>query len=164
VITDSDGMLYDNGECTDVQLPSKLMDNFGGILCLPDGVFFLGDRDYGSRLLIRNCYLQLLDLTKKDSKEGGPARSVYTITGTPGIGKTYFGLFILFYIRCIYYKATVICNDQNICYGFSPEGNVQKGDVNQFEEALENPENFYIADALMMKKYPAYKILLTSPK
>ena len=52
VMIDSDGMLYENGECTGVRLPSILIDNFGKMLCLSDGVFFLEDENNGSKLLI----------------------------------------------------------------------------------------------------------------
>ncbi|CAG8799827.1 32188_t:CDS:2, partial [Racocetra persica] len=167
VITDSDGMLYDNGECTDVQLPSKLMDNFGGILCLPDDVFFLGDENmYGSKLLIRNCYLQLLELIEKNRKRDGPAYTGCTITGTPGIGKTYFGLYLLFYIRYNYPEAIIVwqCTEK-ICYQFSPDGNVQEGDISLFRKTLNNRDNFLLVDAQALTfPYSAYKVLLTSPK
>ncbi|CAG8752473.1 14604_t:CDS:2 [Gigaspora margarita] len=103
----------DAQECTDVQLPSILMDP----------VFT------GLRVL--------------HGKEGGPARRDYVITGT---------------------RATVIWNDHNTCYEFSSEGNVQEGDICQFDKTLKNEKNFYIADVLTVKKYSAYKILITSLK
>ena len=37
---------------------AKVQDNF---LSLPDGVFFLGDRDCGSQILLRNSYQLLID-------------------------------------------------------------------------------------------------------
>ncbi|CAI2193055.1 6954_t:CDS:2, partial [Funneliformis geosporum] len=166
VITDSDGMLYHNGADTGVQLPFKLIDEFGGMLCLPDDVFFLGEREkYGSKLLIRNCYLQLLELIEKNRGQRGPAETGCTITGTPGIGKTYFGLFILFYIRYKYPKAKIVWRgDKNTCYLFSPENRVLKGNIQQFDGALNDYKNFYLSDAHTMTWYSAYKILLTSPK
>jgi len=88
-------------------------------------MFFLGDEDYGSKLLIRTCYLQLLDLIEKNRKHDGPAKRGCAITGTPSIGKTYFGLYILFYIHYKYPKAIIIWQcDEKICYKFSPDGNV----------------------------------------
>ncbi|CAG8837727.1 19577_t:CDS:2, partial [Racocetra persica] len=56
VTTDSDGMLYDNRKKTDVKLPSILMNDFGGMLCLPD---------------------------ESDRENNGPASTGCTITGTP---------------------------------------------------------------------------------
>ncbi|RHZ75565.1 hypothetical protein Glove_212g139 [Diversispora epigaea] len=166
VITDSDGILYNNGEITNIRLPSKLVNNFGGILCLPDGIFFLGEEHkYGSKLFIRNCYLQLLESIEKDRKLGLSAHTGCAITGVPGIGKTYFGLYLLFYIHYKYPKATIIWRgDENKSYQFSPDGNVQKEDINLFDKMLENPDNFYIANAHTMTWYSAYKILLTSSK
>src|SRR6185312_787474 len=107
----------------DVKLPSKLINDFGGMLCLPDDVFFLGDKVNGSKLLIQNCYLQLLDLIEVNRKQGGPARRGCAITGTPGIGKTYFGLYLIFYIRYNYPKAVIVWQyNEKICYQFSPDG------------------------------------------
>ncbi|CAG8499076.1 16870_t:CDS:2 [Cetraspora pellucida] len=166
VIIDSDGILYKNRECTDVQLPSILIDSFGGMLCLPDGVFFLGDKDNGSRLLIQNCYLQLIELIKKKRRRDGPASTGCMITGTPGIGKTYFGLYLLFYIRYNYPKAIIVWQySENICYQFSPDGDVQEGDISLFRRTLKNPNNFLLIDAQDLTfKYKAYMILLISPK
>ncbi|CAG8520915.1 6823_t:CDS:10, partial [Cetraspora pellucida] len=102
VIIDSDGILYKNRECTDVRLPSILINSFRGMLCLPDD---------------------------------GPAFTGCTITGTPGIGKTYF------------------------------DGDVQEGDISLFRRTLKNPNNFLLIDAQASTfKYKAYMILLTSLK
>ncbi|CAG8580043.1 2290_t:CDS:2, partial [Ambispora leptoticha] len=166
VTTDSDGMLYDNGKKTDVKLPSILMNDFGGMLCLPDGVFFLGYKSYGSKLLIRNCYLQLFELIETNRKSNGPASAGCTITGTPGIGKTYFGLYLLFYIRYNYPEVTIVwqCNEK-ICYRFLPNDNVQKGDINLFDRTLDSPNDFLLVDEQALTfKYKAYMIQLTSPK
>ncbi|CAG8443324.1 14649_t:CDS:2 [Cetraspora pellucida] len=141
VVTGSDGMLYDNGECTNMRLPSILIDCFGGMLCLPDDVFFLGDKDNGSRLLIRICYLQLCEIIEKNRKQGGPASNGCTITGIPSIGKTYFGLYLLFYIRYNYPNAIVIWQyNKKMCYQFSPD----------------------VDEQALTTKYKAYMILLTS--
>ncbi|CAG8669724.1 4007_t:CDS:2, partial [Ambispora leptoticha] len=166
VTTDSDGMLYDNGKKTNVKLPSILMNDFGGMLCLPDGVFFLGNKSYGSKLLIRNCYLQLFELIKMNCKSNGPASAGCTITGTPGIGKTYFGLSLLFYIRYNYPEATIVWQyNEKMCYQFLPNDNVQKEDINLFNRTLDSPNNFFLVDAQALTfNYQAYMIQLTSPK
>jgi len=150
----------------DVKLPSKLINDFGGMLCLPDDVFFLGDKVNGSKLLIQNCYLQLLDLIEVNRKQGGPARRGCAITGTPGIGKTYFGLYLIFYIRYNYPKAIIVWQyNGKICYQFSPDGNTQKGNISQFGITLNNPDNFLLIDAQALTcPYSAYMILLTSPR
>ncbi|RIB23151.1 hypothetical protein C2G38_2291998 [Gigaspora rosea] len=50
VIANADSNLYSDGKYVGLSLPSELMDNFGGILCLPD-TFFLGRHNYGSIFL-----------------------------------------------------------------------------------------------------------------
>ncbi|KAF0480809.1 crinkler CRN family protein [Gigaspora margarita] len=162
VITDSDGNLYNNGKRINLQLPSGLTENLEGMLSLPDGVFFLGCQNYGSKLLVRKCYLQLLDLIEK----GGPAKSGCAITGTPGIGKSFFGFYLLFYFHYKYPDATIVWHcEKKICYQFSPDGSVQKGDIYQFDVTLNDPKNFLLVDAQPLRfLYEAYKILLTSPK
>ncbi|RHZ89720.1 hypothetical protein Glove_12g50 [Diversispora epigaea] len=57
VITDSNGMLYNNGEITNIRLPSKLVDNFGGILCLSDvsEMSTNMDQNFSYEIAIYNC-------------------------------------------------------------------------------------------------------------
>ncbi|CAG8540577.1 3895_t:CDS:2 [Funneliformis caledonium] len=92
----------------------------------------------GSFLLIRDCYKELIKAFNRDISKFG-----CIITGTPGIGKSYFGLYLLYYIHLHYPKATIVWqladSDIHQCYQFMP--NAQK------------PE-----------KSGAYVILLTSPK
>ncbi|CAG8705920.1 10045_t:CDS:2, partial [Gigaspora rosea] len=109
IVCSLDGRLYINGESSNMQLPSKLMENFGGMPCLPNNIFFL--------------------IVKK----GGPAKSGCAITGTPGTRKLYFGFYLLFYLYYKYPNATIVwyCNE-NICYQFMPDGNVLEGDIYQF--------------------------------
>ncbi|CAG8782663.1 18857_t:CDS:2, partial [Gigaspora margarita] len=166
IVCDLDGRLYINGESSNMQLPSKLMENFGGMLCLPDNIFFLGNEVYGSKLLIRRCYLQLLNIIIESRQKGGPAKSGCAITGTPGTGKLYFGFYLLFYLYYKYPNATIVwyCNE-NICYQFMPDGNVLEGDIYQFGIALRNRDNFLLMDAADLKfQYKAYKVLFTLPK
>jgi len=85
--------------------------------------------------------------------------------GTPGIGKTFFALFLFFYIRNKYPGATIIWRaDQVICYQFSADGKVKLGDRYQFHDALHNHSNFYLVDAQVLEKQKAYMLHFTSPK
>ncbi|CAI2174198.1 6219_t:CDS:2, partial [Funneliformis geosporum] len=141
----------------------ELEDNCAAILCLPDGVFFLGEEKFRSHLLIRNCYLQLTRLLKN-----GPSKYGCVITGTPGIGKTYFGLFLLYYIRLYYPDSTVIWHKADSQFGtsycFFPSGEVQIGHFNCFRSIASERKNFYLVDAQVPEGCSAYTILLTSPK
>ncbi|CAG8683750.1 4798_t:CDS:2, partial [Racocetra fulgida] len=96
----------------------------------------------------------------------GPAWAGCAITGTPSIGKSYFGLYLLFYIRFNYPEAIIIWQyDKKLCYQFSSDGNVQNRDIYQFDEILRNSNNFFLVDAQeLISKRKAYMILLTSPK
>ncbi|CAG8700310.1 4037_t:CDS:1, partial [Ambispora leptoticha] len=106
----------------------------------------------------------LFDLIETDRKSNGPASAGCTITGTPGIGKKYFGLYLLFYIRYNFPEATIVWQyNEKICYRFLPNDNVQKGDINLFDGTLNSPNNFLIVDAQALTfNYQAYMIQLTS--
>lgn len=56
----------------------------------------LGDEPPGSILFVRDCYPRLLDTTLSIINIG---RSRHlAIIGTPGIGKTYFGYFLMYHL------------------------------------------------------------------
>jgi len=80
-------------------LPTSLKDKENGVLDLGAGVYFLGERRFGSRLFIRPCYLDLLDLVLT-----GGARVL--LRGTPGIGKTHFSLLLV--LRLVAEGKTVV--------------------------------------------------------
>ncbi|GBB85883.1 hypothetical protein RclHR1_12330004 [Rhizophagus clarus] len=148
----------------DMDLWSAVTEGFIGVLCLPNNVFFLGDEGLGSFLIIRDCYKELIiKMFKRDISKFG-----CIITGTPGIGKTYFGLYLLYYIRLHHPNATIVWqladSDTHQCYQFMPDGNVLVGGIAQFYDSISNKNNYYIVDAQKPEKSSAYVILLTSPK
>ena len=56
-----------------------------------------------------------------------------TITGIPSIGKTFFALFLFFYIWNKYPGNTIIWRaDKVTCYQFLPDGEVKRGIVTNF--------------------------------
>ncbi|CBJ28075.1 conserved unknown protein [Ectocarpus siliculosus] len=57
---------------------------------LANGTFFLGNSDLGSKLFIRHCYKEMADLILS-----GKVQDV-VVTGTPGIGKSTFGYYLLY--------------------------------------------------------------------
>ena len=65
---------------------------------LANGTFFLGDAQLGSKLFIRPCYKDLSGLVF-DAASKGTFRNI-VVTGTPGIGKSIFGLHLLYLLRC----------------------------------------------------------------
>ena len=73
------------------ELPAARLE--GAVLRLPDGVFFLGDSKLGSRLYVRPVYGPLFEalLTEKSVN----SKRLFVITGTAGIGKSFFLLYAL---------------------------------------------------------------------
>ncbi|CAG8553386.1 10183_t:CDS:2 [Funneliformis caledonium] len=165
VTVDSNGTLYHNGVTTNLELPLKLMNTLK--LVLHENVYFLGQKQkYGSMVFIRKCYLALIELIEeKRHGPNDPAYSGCTITGTPGIGKTFLALFLFYYIRNKYPDATIIWRaDKVICYRFSPEGKVDLGDRHKFHNALHDHSNFYLVEAQVLEEQKAYMLHFTSPK
>src|SRR6185312_3206361 len=67
------------------------IDDEDMFLSLPTGIFFCGENDRGSSLLIRRCYHHLVHVIFTDN-----VTRRWRITGTPGIGKTFFGYYLIF--------------------------------------------------------------------
>ncbi len=90
------------------------------------------------------------------------------ITGILGIGKTYFGLFLLYYIHLYHPKSTILWQLADSQFGecicFFPSGDVQIGHFNYFRSIIDKEDNFYLVDAQIPEGSSAYTILLTSPK
>ncbi|KAL2918909.1 hypothetical protein HK105_201743 [Polyrhizophydium stewartii] len=64
------------------------------ILSLPAGTYFLGDPVLGSKLYVRQVYKELaLGIEQSQHWQRG-----FVVTGTPGMGKTFFGIWMLYLI------------------------------------------------------------------
>ena len=96
---------------------------------LANGTFFLGDPDLGSKLFIRLCYKELSEIILSGAS-GGTLRKI-VVTGTPGIGKSVFGFYLLYLLRCL--GKTVVFELKGDWYRFSDEGVVQ-GRFDTFEQ------------------------------
>ncbi|KAG5182393.1 hypothetical protein JKP88DRAFT_164594, partial [Tribonema minus] len=68
-----------------------------GCLKLPAGTWFMGNRDFGSAIYIRDCYCNLMEQINKLVAARRVQRVV--ITGTPGIGKTCYAFYWLWHLR-----------------------------------------------------------------
>ncbi|KAF8421043.1 hypothetical protein EV426DRAFT_226333 [Tirmania nivea] len=62
-------------------------------ITLPNGTYWAGVKDFGGKLYIRDTYNTLW------TQISNPSVKNWVITGTPGIKKTYFSLFLLYKIR-----------------------------------------------------------------
>eukprot|EP00611_Tribonema_gayanum_P016481 TRINITY_DN286_c2_g1_i1.p1 TRINITY_DN286_c2_g1~~TRINITY_DN286_c2_g1_i1.p1 ORF type:complete len:488 (-),score=63.29 TRINITY_DN286_c2_g1_i1:153-1616(-) len=67
-----------------------------GCLKLPAGTWFMGNRDFGSAIYIRDCYCNLMEQINNLVAAGRVQRVV--ITGTPGIGKTCYAFYWLWHL------------------------------------------------------------------
>ncbi|CAM9627633.1 unnamed protein product [Ectocarpus sp. 13 AM-2016] len=105
-------------------LPGAVVTN--NTLELANDTFFLGIPSLGSKLFIRPCYKDLAKLIL-----GGDSSNI-AVTGTPGIGKSMFGYYLLYLLRC--QGKTVVFQVKRAWYRFSDAG-VIKGDFIDFSHA-----------------------------
>ena len=66
----------------------------GSVISLPNGVFWGGYYFNGSKLFVRNCYKDLSSLVALDVPSVTQRGTI--VTGTPGIGKSFFGYYLLY--------------------------------------------------------------------
>ncbi|RGB23711.1 hypothetical protein C1646_527493 [Rhizophagus diaphanus] len=129
---------------------------------LPKGVHFLGEINEPSTLFIRSCYRHLLDIVLDNNSS---VRNLI-ITGNPGIGKTYFGYYLLY---------NLIQRNQTVMYDSHSTGHVIVFDqeafylyevlnADQIRAFLSNANNWYIVDGKEPQKATAKTILVCSPK
>ncbi|RIB06689.1 hypothetical protein C2G38_2007195 [Gigaspora rosea] len=133
---------------------AKIDNNF---LQLPDGTYFLGDKKQGTILYIRKCYLHLADIIFNEKINR------CRITGNPGIGKTFFGYYLLYLLQkqnktIVYHKARqypILFNKQ---YTFRSDN------IFDFNEYLDNTDVWYIVDGQPPLEVHAKTILFCSPQ
>lgn len=62
------------------------------LLELPEGVYILGEKDLGSRMMMRKVYKQLLRMSEALRKNGCKK---LVVRGTPGTGKSWWLAFVM---------------------------------------------------------------------
>ncbi|KAF0774649.1 hypothetical protein AaE_001650 [Aphanomyces astaci] len=130
------------------------------VVTLPKEIYLFGDPALGSQLFVRPCYPPLWKLCWKSIHD--PLFPHLVILGNPGIGKTFFGFFIL--LQLARENKTVIyeCGLSKSRYLFAGD-TVVKGSQDDFVGILDLPTTYYIVDAVRPLKCPAMTILLTKP-
>ncbi|CAG8576856.1 7163_t:CDS:2, partial [Paraglomus brasilianum] len=131
------------------------------ILYLPPDIYFLGDRHYPQKLIIRQVYSDIIANIQSSVQSGLYHR--FTITGTPGIGKSYFLLYLLYVLHL---KNATIVMKHNVDREFLVfEGN--NASITPYYEnvtsLLANPDTWYLLDTESPTQVPAITILVCSP-
>ncbi|CAG8634163.1 15188_t:CDS:1 [Funneliformis mosseae] len=126
-------------------------------LKLPDNIHFLGRTDEASVLFIRQCYRDLLKVVFSNNTRR------LIITGNPGIGKTFFGYYILY--ELMRKNATVIYDKANkFPILFSNQTAVVGETLFSFYDLLNKQDVWYIVDGKEPHDVDAKTILVCSPK
>ncbi|KAJ3290888.1 hypothetical protein HK104_006471 [Borealophlyctis nickersoniae] len=128
-------------------------------LTLVDGDTFDGRSDRGSIMIVRECYEQLAEIVFSTIN----AKWKVLLTGTPGIGKSFFLSFICYKILQTDPAATIIFQDAEktrlLINGFM----ATRGHEDSFEMELASTETWYLVDGCMPQGVEAKTILVTSP-
>ncbi|RHY91558.1 hypothetical protein DYB35_004758 [Aphanomyces astaci] len=131
------------------------------VVKLPEGIHLLGDPALGSQVYIRPCYPPLLTLCWEIIHD--PKSPHLVILGNPGIGKKFFGFFILLQLARDNKTVVYECGLSKSRYLFAGD-TVVKGSQDDFVDILDLPTTYYIVDAAQPPKCQAMTILLTKPK
>ncbi|RHZ17103.1 hypothetical protein DYB37_012523 [Aphanomyces astaci] len=128
---------------------------------LPEGTYLLGYPALGSKVYIRPCYLPLWKLCWEIIHD--PKSPHLVILGNPGIGKTFFGFFIL--LQLARENETVVYESGMwMCRYLLSGDTVVEGTQDDFFEILNQPTTYYIVDGVTPPKFQAKIILLTQSK
>ena len=117
--------------CPDVQTfwthlsEARQDDDQGTVLTLPDGVFWLGDRQFGNKLFVRPCYPILFDLIKADWLH----EKTTLLLGSPGIGKSSFLCYVCWRLSNECSNRTIVLQKRNFIYRFNKGDSVARSDT-----------------------------------
>jgi hypothetical protein len=125
----------------------------GGVLSLPEGVFFLGDHRIGSQLYVRGPYISNMEAQKAYCAAAGRDVHELAMLGTPGIGKTclaalLISLALLDGKTVVFQRITSLTagNAQRV-YRLKLGEVVKKAYLEEaFQADLDNKETLYVVD------------------
>ena len=117
-------------------------------------------------LVVRDCYPAFLDLVVGDDPDPR-----FAILGTPGIGKSFFSVYLLWWLAhsgaSVVFKPAGAPSDQTYHrYLLRPGGKCTTGAPGDFTDVLADPAAWYILDAHEPERLGlrARTVLLTSPR
>ncbi|CAM9617120.1 unnamed protein product [Pylaiella littoralis] len=115
-------------------------------LTLANGTFFLGKSACRSKIFVRHCYNETFQLIRKSAAQRNDGTTPkIVIVGTPGIGKSVFGFFLLYQLRLE--GRTVVFDREGSWYRFSDEGSVV-GELSSLKTAgfFDDDNTWYLSD------------------
>ncbi|KNE94666.1 hypothetical protein PSTG_12028 [Puccinia striiformis f. sp. tritici PST-78] len=128
------------------------------------GAYVLGNPELGHRILVRSVYKEL----RKHIDESF-AKSKWVVTGTPGVGKTFFSAYYLWVAACE--GKTVVWQPFQTQPGGQPTYLLTSDGVErvaygspELVNALQKSETVYIVDGQPPLLCPARTLLVTSPQ
>ena len=137
----------------------------GGAMRLADGTCFLGSSQYGGVLFMREDYAGLLGELLKLFAAG--TRKV-VVTGSPGIGKSWFGFVVLHHIATREPGARVVWQASRKRRRYLFHGDdVREGGLDSFLDALEDASAWFIVDEAErggIVQAEARMVVLSSPR
>eukprot|EP00877_Chromochloris_zofingiensis_P000414 jgi/Chrzof1/10373/Cz04g39160.t1 len=131
----------------------------GNFLQLVEGTHFLGIERLGNTLMVRKSYVDLHGIILNRQQLGD---GVMIITGSPGIGKTFFIFYLLYMLaeqRC-----TVVYDNEYLKkrYMFK-QGRVLVGSRDAFDAELQDPNTWCLMDGIRPNLNPATTVMVTPP-
>lgn len=133
-------------------------------LDLGTGACFLGDDKLGSRMFVRECYSKLAEITIDIVASGYNL----VITGNPGIGKSYFLFFFMYFLCTREQQLTIVLfrHLEKRWYLFS-KGTVLVAEKahgqTAFRKYLDDPDTWYLVDTAQPLQVKAKTLLVSSP-
>ena len=140
------------------------------VLQLSQKTVFLGAAGLPSAIFVRKCYEDLWTIAEymvDQRKEAGQRVTNFrlVITGTPGIGKSIFGLYLLYQLRVTHGDdITVVWEDARAKERTLFKGrDVRIGGLDSFRKELSDSNTFYVCDGMGAVARNATTFVLCSP-
>lgn len=141
-------------------LSSDSLNDLEDKFVLPQGSYWMGESKYGSSLYIRPVYNRFWEIITG-------AENGWILTGTPGIGKTFFTFFLFLKIRKTQPDAIIVRINPDKALVFYPGGGVHRTDSkNISDEITSKKTNWVIADSVVteVENMKCQTVMVTSPK
>lgn len=134
-------------------------------IALPDGTCLAGVKTNGNRLFVRDCYPRLLELVLPVVNNPSPRAHRVVVLGTPGVGKTFFGFYLLVNLirerqYDILYKRS---NSALYLYPADPKSVAKTISLDE-SSTLNLEETIFICDGIKPPIEGMPTVLITSPQ